>query len=217
MEIQRYGSDRLEIILDAPTEEGQKKEINHLGQVVRAWMRKCHSAKSCIVSLGKVSESVQPFAEETARSLDDELDLEIEFTAAKAREDDTDEPGSDEEASKMRSHLKDLIMLAIVDGEFDGEEQRVVLDIGTGLGLSERRVNSLYNECVLNPDQVDCVPANDPKERLEHLANLCRVMLADGKIADWESVLIFPLATKLGFDSNDISRMLEELGDQQVN
>ena len=110
-----------------------------------------------------------------------------------------------------------LIMLAIVDGEFEGEEQRVILDIGTGLGLSERRVNSLYNECVLNPDQVDCVPAKDPKERLQHLVNLCRVMLADGKIVDWESVLIFPLAIKLGFDSEDVASILEELEDQQVN
>ena len=216
MEIQRYGNDRLEIILDASSEEGQKEEVNHLDQVVRTWMKKCQSAKSCIVSVGGISENVQPLAEEAVRGLDSKLDLEIEFTAAKGLEDEADESGSDEETATKRSHLKDLIMLAIVDGEFDGEEQQTVLEIGTGLGVSERRVNSLYNECVLNPDQVDSVPAKDPKERLQHLANLCRVMLADGKVVDWESVLIFPLAIKLGFDSDDVAGMLEEMGNGEV-
>ena len=51
MEIQRYGDDHLEIILDAEAADQQKKEIAALDQVIRSWKEKCTTAESCSVHL----------------------------------------------------------------------------------------------------------------------------------------------------------------------
>lgn len=213
MEIQRYGDDHLEITIDALTADGQKQEIEALDQVVRNWEDKCKTAESCAISLlGAPSQTaiLLPVIEEKVNALDSLHKINVSLDPEKLPEDESD-TAEIEGIDEKRSHLKDLIMLAIVDGQFDQDEQDTILQIGLKMGFTERRVNSLYNECVLNPDQIESISPNDPDEKLQYLTNLCRVILADGKIADWESVLIVPLAVKMGFDSDDVSKTLAKL------
>ncbi|MDF1751290.1 MAG: hypothetical protein P1U89_00795 [Verrucomicrobiales bacterium] len=211
MEIQRYGDDRLEIVLDATHPDELKQEIDALDTVIRTWREKCESAQSCSVSLAPtVAEDLLKAAQEKVNSVDNAYGVSVDFLS-----EDKAENNDCEVTAGKKSHLKDLMMLAIVDGEFNAAEQKTILDIGLKMGLSERIINSIYNESILNPDQIPSVVPQDEDEKMQHLADLCRVILADGTIADWESVLIFPLAVKMGFDANDVSKMLDQMIDAE--
>lgn len=215
MEIQRYGDDHLEIILDAAGKDSQKKEIEALADVVRTWEEKCDTAKSCAVAIAPAeADEIVDLAKRTVKSLNESSGISVKFLSEDKAE--TDESTDPQKMAEKKSHLKDLVMLAIVDGQFDEEEQKTIIEIGTKMGLTERKVNSIYNESILNPDQIPSVVPEDKEERLKHLANLCRVILADGTIAEWESVLIFPLAVKMGFVSDDVTRMLSKMIDAEL-
>ncbi len=215
MEIQRRDTTHLEIILDARTLEGHKQEIADLDTVIRNWTDKCSDAETCTVILqGPPDQTAElsKLARKGTDLLENAYEVAISFTTREFPSQGNED--SDSIKSK-KSHLKDLIMLAVVDGKFEPEEQQIIQDIGLKLGLTERQINSIYNECVLNPDAIESVAPTNPQDRLQHLADLCRIILADGELHDWESVLIFPLAARMGFDADDITKMLDDLFESQ--
>lgn len=217
MEIQRYGADHLEVILDSGTSHGQKEEIEALDQIVGNWEEKCRTAETVSVSLlcdPELQSEILPLVEQKINSLDSLHNVTVTFNADPKHELEVLSIPK-EELDVKRSHLKDLVMLAVVDGNFDEDEQSTILEIGKKMGFSERRVNSIYNESILNPDQIEAISPTDPEEKLQYLADLCRVILADGTIADWEKVLIFPMAVRMGFDAADVSGMLDKMIDEE--
>ncbi len=204
MEIQRHNDEHLEVILE------QSADLSALQAIAQNWMVKCESAKSIDYKVrASDDDSLIASTKEKVTALDAEYSIQIQYADAPA---DSEGSGVEDFAQK-RSHLSDLIMLATVDGQFDPEEDRTILEIGSQLGISERWVNSIYNECVLCPDYIDTAIPESAEERVNYLTDLCKVILADGTIADWESVLVVPLAAKMGFDAEDVSRKIDELLD----
>ena len=213
MEIQRYDGDHLELILDAVSADRREADLNSLDTVILNWGKKCAEATSCSVLVpGHLDQPTEwvARADDKVGELKKRVGFDLEFQPD--AEIDVEEPPSDWE--KKKSHLKDLIMLAAVDGLFDEKEQAIVLEIGQKMGLTERLINSIYNESVLNPDEIEPDSPMTEEEKLDHLTDLCRVILADGKIDDWESVLIFPMAVKMGFEARDVVRKLAEMAQQ---
>jgi len=215
MEIQRRDTAHLEIVLDSRTLEGHKQEIADLDNVIRNWTDKCSDAETCSVILLSPPDQATELCKIAKRKIELlEKAYEVPITFAN-RDFPSKGTGDVADTAAQKSHLKDLIMLAAIDGQFDPAEQQIILDIGLKMGLSERQINSVYNQSVLNPDAIESVAPKDPLKRRQQLADLCRVILADGELNDWESVLIFPLAAKMGFDAADITSMLDDLFESQ--
>lgn len=215
MEIQRHPKGHLEINLDAETLDNQKQEIAGLEYVLRNWKEKDKDAASCSVSLrcqSKDAGELTPVVESMIEKLNNEklgisVDLKtVESLTGKA----------DADLAQKKSHLKDLITLAMVDGQFDAEEQKIIAEIGEKLGFSESQIDSIYNESVLIPHQIESVNPATKEEKMQQLTNLCRLILADGKVDDWEKVLIFPFAVRMGFEPKDVSKLLQEMLDSET-
>jgi hypothetical protein len=211
MEIQRRDTAHLEIVLDSRSLNGQKQAIADLDNVIRNWTDKCQDAETCAVILLSAPTDAAELGKLARKKIDLlEKAYEVPITLATR---DFPMAGREEDAAinLKKSHLKDLIMLAAIDGQFVREEQLMILEIGLKMGLSERQINSIYNECVLNPEAIESISPSDPEKRLQQLGDLCRVILADGELHDWEAILIFPLAAKMGFAPEDIISRLDDL------
>ena len=211
MEIQRHQKGHLDINLNAEYLEDQRQELESLEFVLRNWKKKDKDAKSCSVSLcclPKDAGELTPLVEEVVEELNEnkDLGLSVEMKSVESLR-----PSADASVARDKSHLKDLITLAMVDGDFDEEEQKIVAEVGEMLGFSDSQIDSIYNECVLIPDLIEDVAPTTDEEKKQQLTNLCRLILADGVIDEWESVLIFPFAVKMGFEPKDVSKMLREM------
>lgn len=214
MEIQRQPNGLLEINLDAVTLESQKQELALLPELLGNWQHKADSAKSCSIKLtceSKHAGELKPLVEDAVDTLNDGFDFSVKLKEIASRTEEIDP-----DFAQKKSHLKDLITLAIVDGQFDAEEQAVVFEVGEKMGFSKEQIDSVYNESVLIPEHIETINVADEDVRMQQLSNLCRLILADGKIDDWESVLIFPFAVRMGFEPADVSKMLQEMIDKEL-
>ena len=214
MEIQRHPNGHLEVTLDAQDIEIQKQEIDGLEYVLRNWKDKSEEAKSCSVSLlceASATGDLKPLVEDKVGELNKAFGIAVDLKKV----DESSGTKIDPELNQKKSHLKDLITLAVVDGQFDEEEQKMIATIGDQLGFSESQIESIYNESILIPHQIESVVPDNEEEKMEQLVNLCRLILADGRIDDWESVLIFPFAVRMGFDPGDVSQLLKDMKEDE--
>jgi len=98
------------------------------------------------------------------------------------------------ETKEKKSHFKNLVMLACVDGDFDDNEKEFLINTGIRWGLTRGQVMSVLK----NPDGVKFVIPNDPEKRLAQLEDLVVMILADGVIEQVEVDFVQTLAVKMG-------------------
>ncbi len=108
------------------------------------------------------------------------------------------------ETKEKKSHFKNLIMLACVDGDFDDNEKDFLINTGIRWGLTRGQVMAVLK----NPDAVKFVVPNDPEHRLAQLEDLVVMILADGVIQQVEVDFVQTLAVKMGFRASDVEKMI---------
>ncbi len=109
-----------------------------------------------------------------------------------------------QETKEKKSHFKNLIMLACVDGDFDDNEKKFLIQRGIDWGLSEKQAISV----IQNPQSVKLVIPKDPNKRLAQLEDLVVMTLADGVIEQIEVDFVQTLAVQMGFRPSDVERMI---------
>lgn len=104
----------------------------------------------------------------------------------------------------QKSHFRNLIGLACVDGDFDENEKQFLIQTGIRWGLSREQV-----DCVLDhPDRVAFVLPDNGDDRLHQLTDLIVMMMADGEIVEAEMDYVQALAVRMGFRASDVPKML---------
>ncbi len=94
-----------------------------------------------------------------------------------------------------RSHMKNLIEMVAVDGNFDQVEYELLRSIAKRNGISESQLNKIRE----NPDQVTFEMPTDPKEKFEQLYDLVHMMSIDKTIHAEELKLSIFFAVKFGY------------------
>lgn len=107
---------------------------------------------------------------------------------------------------EKRSHFRNMVGLAMVDGEFEENEKQLLVRKGLEMGLTESDVKAVLNA----PDQVQFVVPKDPSSCVAQLQDLIMAMKVDGVIKDEEKLFIVRCAKRLGFRNDDLSRLLNE-------
>ena len=97
-----------------------------------------------------------------------------------------------------KSHLKNLILLAMADGSLSPSECEVIYKIGAVRGLKEDEISELF-ENRQSEDKTELGTPLTDTERYDQLFDLVTVMLADGKVADSEMDFCINVAQGLGF------------------
>ena len=96
---------------------------------------------------------------------------------------------------RIKTHLKNLIVLALADGNISAEELEILKRVGKKVGLNESDIKSFIG----NPTSLKIELPDNDAERFDQIYELVQMMMADGKIHDEEMEFCVDVATKLGF------------------
>ncbi|NUN10496.1 MAG: hypothetical protein HUU54_15080 [Ignavibacteriaceae bacterium] len=112
------------------------------------------------------------------------------------------------ERSKVRkSHIVNLVSLALADGIIDKKEQSLLIKIATQTGMSSEE----FEEILENPEMIKFYPPATKEEAAVQLLDLVLMMLADGKIQDTEMSFCSEIALKLGFPARKVDNIIETI------
>lgn len=104
-----------------------------------------------------------------------------------------------------RSHIKNLIEMAAVDGNFEDIEFDLLKKIATRNGISESQLKAIRS----NPGGVQFEVPSDKKEKFHQLYDLVHMMSVDNAIHSEEIKLCNLFAVKFGYKREVISELIE--------
>ena len=106
-------------------------------------------------------------------------------------------------------HLRNMVIMAVVDGEFTEREITFLVDRSRQLGLD---VDDLEDSIAyaLTEDPAISLP-QDPQELVDIFKDLVRIMAADGKLSDLEKRLFSVAAAKGGLDTDEINAIFDSV------
>lgn len=110
---------------------------------------------------------------------------------------------------KNQSYIKNLIAIAMADGELDDKEAQALLRVATRLGISEWEVRDI----IAQHNTIQFVLPKEPKDRIRQLWDLLLIVLVDGKIEERELAILERFALKLrlrGAVATALVRKLQE-------
>lgn len=106
-----------------------------------------------------------------------------------------------------RSHIKNLICVAMVDGHLDEGEWELLRSIAKIMGLTDDEIKSIKN----NPEMVSFVPPKKYEEKVEQIHDLVALMTIDGEINAKELELCKKISLKLDILPQMVDQILEDI------
>lgn len=105
-------------------------------------------------------------------------------------------------------HLKTLIELAIVDGQFDESEQAMILSVGKAHAIPEEEIEGMIEDGIRNTSrEILNFSALSFDQKFEYLYNIIQLMKIDREIYLSEIRYCENIAEKLGFEKKIVNRM----------
>lgn len=112
-------------------------------------------------------------------------------------------------AMKSAERIRNLMVMALADGNLTEREVRYLTERCRQLGLGDSELRSAVDFALQAGAEVKLT--SDPAEADSVLGDLLRMMAADGALADDEKQLFAVCAVKLGFDGEDIDSLIDRL------
>lgn len=106
-------------------------------------------------------------------------------------------------------HLKNLVIMAAADGSLTEQEIALLVDRCADLGLQEEDLEKAI-AFALSGEAKLTFPI-DRTEQDQMLADLMRMMAADGKLTEVEKRLFALAAAKMGINKEDLSSLIDRL------
>ena len=111
---------------------------------------------------------------------------------------------------KRLSHVKNLVGLALADGNRDEDEMSLIFAISLKGGLTQSELKRIFDR----PESIEFTPPDSFRERIEQLYDMVLLMMIDGEIHEKEMDLCKLTAIRLGFKSKIIDKIILELIDK---
>jgi uncharacterized tellurite resistance protein B-like protein len=105
----------------------------------------------------------------------------------------------------VKSHMKNLIEMAVIDGNFLEVELDLLKRIAKKNGISESQLNEIRK----NPNGVKFEVPKDETERFNQLYELVQMMSIDNEVHPEEAKLCNLFAIRLGYQRDQIRSLLE--------
>jgi uncharacterized tellurite resistance protein B-like protein len=106
-----------------------------------------------------------------------------------------------------RSHMKNLIEMAAVDGNFDNIEYDLLKSIAKRNGISEGQLDEIRQ----SPQGIEFVVPEDKREKFNQLYDLVHMMSVDKNIHDEELKLCNLFAVKFGYQREKVRDLIETI------
>lgn len=111
------------------------------------------------------------------------------------------------EQKKRESHIKNLLEMAIADGNLDSEEFELVTQIASRFNMTIDEVTAIRNQ----PSEITFIPPSSFKAKALQLYDLVQIMLADREIHEKELKLCYQLAAKLQLNREIVDALINLL------
>jgi uncharacterized tellurite resistance protein B-like protein len=109
--------------------------------------------------------------------------------------------------STARSHMKNLIEMAAVDGNFDDVEYNLLKSIAKRNGISEGKLKEIRT----NPNHVKFEVPTDPNEKFHQLYDLVHMMSIDKNVHSDEMKLSHIFAVKFGYNRDKVKELVDTI------
>ena len=106
-----------------------------------------------------------------------------------------------------RSHIKNLITVAMADGKLEPDEWELLISIAVQLGVSREEIERIKNY----PEQVTFVPPKKYEDKVEQIQDLVAIMTVDDHINPKELELCKKISLKLDI----LPQMVDEIVSSQ--
>lgn len=113
------------------------------------------------------------------------------------------------ESSKHRNnvaHFNAIFNLAIVDGDLNEDEEKLINRFARKLDITEDE----YNEIIKNSQKHPVMPQAKTDDRLERLLDLFKIIYSDHQIDEAELKLILRYAIQLGFSQEKAEEIISK-------
>jgi uncharacterized tellurite resistance protein B-like protein len=107
----------------------------------------------------------------------------------------------------IKSHLKNMLMVAKADGAFDMSEYEILLLVAQKFNFSKSEIKKLQSEL----ETIDFIVPECEKKKFSQLYDLVMVLLADGKIHEKEMECCEGLAEKLGYNAQNVKTLVKNI------
>jgi len=115
--------------------------------------------------------------------------------------------------TSVKSHMKNLIEMAAVDGHFDDVEYDLLKNIAKKNGISESQLKEIQDK----PHEIEFEVPKDSKEKFNQLFDLVHMMTID-KFIDREEVnLCLIIAGKFGYKKEKVVELVDAIKDNINN
>lgn len=102
-------------------------------------------------------------------------------------------------------HFAAIVNIAIIDGEINDDEKKVLLKLADKLDIGEEDFKAI----VMDSKSYPIANVNSKEERLEHLFDLFKMIFADHEVDTEETKLIKKYAIGLGCVSGKIDGLID--------
>ncbi len=109
--------------------------------------------------------------------------------------------------TKLKSHIINLYMLALSDGNFAPEELDVILRIAEEKGFSKQE----FEKIISNPINIEFQIPDNFIEKIKLLFDFVKVILADNIIEEEEISMFMSFCKKFGFKENESKELFDWL------
>lgn len=114
---------------------------------------------------------------------------------------------------KRKSHFKNLLAVAMVDGNLDNVEFEYIMQLADKCYMSRDEIQRVIDF----PQAISFHPPKTDRERFDQMYDLVTVMLVDGNIDDREMQLCKVFAMRLGFKPILVDKLVVDLIDSALN
>ncbi|MEM7108191.1 MAG: hypothetical protein AAF519_08185 [Bacteroidota bacterium] len=115
-------------------------------------------------------------------------------------------------SEKDKSHIKNLMALAMADGKMTLEEEHVLFSIAHRMGMSNEELELIKS----NPEAIEFKTPNSYGEKIEQIYDFLSLISVDGSIDDEEVELCRSLALKFDLAPRIIDDLLDKFfGDKR--
>ncbi len=109
--------------------------------------------------------------------------------------------------ASAKSHMKNLIEMAAVDGNFDSIEYELLKSIAKRNSISESQLEAIRKK----PEGVEFVVPESKEERFHQLYDLVHMMTIDKSVHDEELKLCNLFAVKFGYQREKVRDIIEAI------
>ena len=106
-----------------------------------------------------------------------------------------------------KSHIKNLLEIAIVDGHFDTTEEDLLAKLAKRHSVSKKQLEQIRN----NPSEIPFEVPKDPKVKFNQLFELVHMMVVDKYIDSDETKLCGMFAKKFGYNPEKADELVDAL------